>query len=167
MGCTETSWVWWAQAKACEEVVRVRGVQAAWLDDLTWWLDQNSGLTWLDRDLTWNKFFPLTWLETWLDLKKAGLNTYRGVQAGLIWWLDLMTWLNSALTWLDHDLTWQNFWALDLTWGLTWLEKSDLNTPSSIYLPIAPPEGGGGGAVEEEEQAEGDQGEHFHPWNSQ
>ena len=111
-------------------IVWLRGVQAAWLDDLTWWLDRNSGLTWLDRDLTWNKFFPLTWLETWLDLKKAGLNTYRGVQAGLTWWLDLMTWLNSDLTWLDHDLTWQNFWALDLTWGLTWLEKSDLNTPT-------------------------------------
>ena len=107
-----------------------RGVQAAWLDDFTWWLDRNSGLTWLDCDLTWNKFFPLTWLETWLDLKKTGLNTYRGVKAGLTWWLDLMTWLNSDLTWLDHDLTWQNFWALDLTWGLTWLEKYDLNTPS-------------------------------------
>ena len=113
-----------------------RGVQAAWLDDLTWWLDRNSGLTWLDRDLTWNKFFPLTWLETWLDLKKAGLNTYRGVQAGLTWWLDLMTWLNSDLTWLDHDLTWQNFWALDLTWGLTWLEKSDLNTPTPHWLDL-------------------------------
>ena len=67
-----------------------------------------------------------------------------------------MTWLNSDLTWLDHDLTWNKFFPLtwletwldltkflrhwldlrlDLTWGLTWLEKSDLNTPSADSSP--------------------------------
>ena len=80
-------------------MVKGRGGQTIWFDDLIWWFDlmiwPKTSMIWFDDDLIWQKFGPtdLIWDLIWSKF----------YQGDLIW-----------------DLIWHIFWGLDLIWDLIW-----------------------------------------------
>ena len=100
--------------------------QAAWLDYLSWWLDQKSWLTWSRLDLI--KILPceLTWGLTWpncLPCDNLRLVLKNCWPCDLTWpnfWPCDLTWPNCSPSDLTWGLTWPKFWHSDSIWDLIW-----------------------------------------------